>query len=376
MQSFKKKPKQAGQDAFKGKELSNAIRDDKMKKYSEINAFPSWVVNGPVLVLVVLLLTIGLCITRASAESKTFILNDDLFSASFVNANDGWVCGDWGSILHTQDGGDNWKEQTSGTEATLSSIFFLDSLTGWAVGNVGTILHTTDGGRNWVIQKSPVTFFHRDVFFVSPSTGWIVSEMTHILYTEDGGTTWHVQFQDEIYNLTAISFSDRQHGWVVGEYGFTYRTKNGGKSWEQQGGYFRVNDETGDIETGVTLFDVTALDNDTGFAVGSDGVVIRTKDAGHTWTRVASDVPAVLFFGVASDGKESIVVGGKGLYLFSTDLGETWKRIRMSPSMEYRWLYGFDSLGSDRYIAVGEEGAIYLGKIPQTWMRVNYMSVP
>ena len=115
--------------------------------------------------------------------------------------------------------------------------------------------------------------------------------MTHILSTEDGGATWHVQFQDEIYNLSAISFSDGQHGWAVGEYGFTYRTNDGGRSWVQTRRYFRVSDETGDIETGVTLFDVMAIDTDFGIAVGSDGVVTpnhRTGEyPGTGWERIS-----------------------------------------------------------------------------------------
>ena len=348
------------------------MRDEQRRKCSDAEGEPGWMCNCLALTLLVLAVTLGPYVLTALAATKTYILHDELFSVSFANEQEGWVCGDWGSILHTGDGGNTWEPQVSGTESTLSSIFFINPLNGWAVGNEGTILHTKDGGRSWASQESPVPFFHSDVFFVSPSKGWIASEMTHILYTENGGETWRVQFEDTIYNLAAISFSDEKHGWAVGEYGFIYHTNDGGRNWIHQAGYFRVSDETGDINTGVTLFDVIAMDVETGIAVGADGVVTRTTDGGATWEKLEGDIPPALFFGMATDEAGALVIGGKGVSLFSLDMGETWAQIQMNPSMTYRWLYGFDSPGSGRFVAVGEEGAIYLGQLPKQWSRVNY----
>jgi photosystem II stability/assembly factor-like uncharacterized protein len=200
----------------------------------------------------------------------------------------------------------------------------------------------------------------------------VVSEKTHILYTEDSGETWQVQFKDDVYNLMAIAFSDEEHGWTVGEYGFTYHTEDGGKKWEHQAGYFRVNDDTGDIDTGVTLFDVVAFDTMRGLAVGADGVVTKTGDGGHTWSRVASGLTTAPFFGAAYDGADTVVVGGKGAYLYSSDTGQTWKEAVLSPPMAYRWLYGFDAPGTGRFVGVGEEGALYVGELPDALRRVHY----
>ena len=38
----------------------------------------------------------------------------------------------------------------------LTSIHFSDDLNGWAVGEFGTIIHTKDGGENWDLQESRV----------------------------------------------------------------------------------------------------------------------------------------------------------------------------------------------------------------------------
>ena len=45
-----------------------------------------------------------------------------------------------------------WQQQASGVGNSLISVFFLDEMKGWAVGNYGAIIHTTDGGENWSQQ--------------------------------------------------------------------------------------------------------------------------------------------------------------------------------------------------------------------------------
>jgi photosystem II stability/assembly factor-like uncharacterized protein len=64
------------------------------------------------------------------------------------------VVSDKGRILHTDDGGANWKLQNSGTTGRLYEIAFTDTRIGWAVGNDGVILHTEDGGVTWKFQLS------------------------------------------------------------------------------------------------------------------------------------------------------------------------------------------------------------------------------
>ena len=56
---------------------------------------------------------------------------EDIF---FIDANNGWVVGENGIILHTTNGGDSWGIQTSGTEEKLLSVSFADSAVGWIVG--------------------------------------------------------------------------------------------------------------------------------------------------------------------------------------------------------------------------------------------------
>jgi photosystem II stability/assembly factor-like uncharacterized protein len=77
---------------------------------------------------------------------------NNLNSVYFTDANTGYAVGDSGTIIKTNDGGDNWGIQSSGTSADLYSVQFTDSLTGYAVGDSSIILKTIDGGENWIDQ--------------------------------------------------------------------------------------------------------------------------------------------------------------------------------------------------------------------------------
>jgi photosystem II stability/assembly factor-like uncharacterized protein len=62
----------------------------------------------------------------------------------------GWAVGDGGTILVTQDGGESWREQGSGTTVSLHAIEMLpNGKSGWVVGQGATILVTEDGGQHW-----------------------------------------------------------------------------------------------------------------------------------------------------------------------------------------------------------------------------------
>ncbi len=63
-------------------------------------------------------------------------------SALYIGMVNAWVCGAGGSIRKTTNGGGIWMQQASGTSNNLNAIFFEDINNGWIAGDYGTILHT------------------------------------------------------------------------------------------------------------------------------------------------------------------------------------------------------------------------------------------
>lgn len=76
------------------------------------------------------------------------------FHAVHAKGDHIWVAGRPGSIiLHSADRGLNWSMQATGQSLPLNGVFFLDGQRGWAVGEFGTVVGTTDGGQNWAVQR-------------------------------------------------------------------------------------------------------------------------------------------------------------------------------------------------------------------------------
>jgi photosystem II stability/assembly factor-like uncharacterized protein len=162
------------------------------------------------------------------AEEQGVLPNDALlYGLTFADENNGWLSGEWGTILRTEDGGRTWKQQTSGVESTLFGIGFSDASNGIAVGMDSVTLHTEDGGRTWTPVKTP--FQERSYYEVALSgrTAWIAGNQGTLLVSSDGGRTWKdfptpKEIWSEWFRGIALVGDS---GFVVGGAGKIYATK-------------------------------------------------------------------------------------------------------------------------------------------------------
>ncbi|HGJ65253.1 TPA: hypothetical protein ENS27_07665, partial [bacterium] len=74
----------------------------------------------------------------------------------FLNDKLGWAVGDNGIIVHTDNGGNEWKKQDLNTDTYLRTVHFADEKNGWIVGDDGFIAQTSNGGMTWVHQQSNI----------------------------------------------------------------------------------------------------------------------------------------------------------------------------------------------------------------------------
>jgi photosystem II stability/assembly factor-like uncharacterized protein len=110
---------------------------------------------------------IGLYKTSNGADSWEKVYLDVPFAVFFTTPESGWLCSN-SSIMYTSDGGSNWETQYSGT-LDLWDIYFADSLNGWIVGDNGLLLHTNNGGT---VGLDEIFNNHNKIsVFPNPSTG-------------------------------------------------------------------------------------------------------------------------------------------------------------------------------------------------------------
>ena len=117
------------------------------------------------------------------------------WALQFTDLNHGWVVGQKGKILKTDNGGLKWDPVTNTgitSDYTCKSVYFMNATTGWigaqldnssnkiiASTNYAIVLHTKDGGASWTTQTTP-TFNPYSIFFWDTNNGWLTSDDNQI----------------------------------------------------------------------------------------------------------------------------------------------------------------------------------------------------
>ncbi len=188
----------------------------------------------------------------------------------------GWLCGAYGDLLRTTDGGISW------TPADVDSGFrwfwpmlnmrFQSREVGYAMGGtwdlIGLLWKTTDGGSQWHVQQvspEPVYDLH---FLDSLNILGIVGDLDYgvsMIRTTDGGAGWSYRFLGPPGLPTALGFRTPREGWAaLGFPGTFLTTTDAGESWS-----------TVPTPGNVPVYDLVFVDSATGYAVGDSGTILR-----------------------------------------------------------------------------------------------------
>lgn len=119
-------------------------------------------------------------------------LEPNLNAIYFSSPENGWIVGEFGLVLHTQDGGKNWTSQRYGGDLPqLYAVEFFDDRRGWAAGQAGSFIQTRDGGRHW---STVALETKRDLYDISleGERGVIVGDGV-VLVSRDGGASWQTK---------------------------------------------------------------------------------------------------------------------------------------------------------------------------------------
>ncbi len=159
-----------------------------------------------------------IAVSRDAGDSWTILSTDlpNLHHATLPEPGHGWIVGDGGTILVTEDGL-HWSYQPSNVKENLNGVYFRpnDARNGWIVGDHGTVLHTTNGVE-WIPIHVGTTAQLRAVQFADENHGWIVGESGTIVTTSDSGQTWTPQTGSTMVPLEAVGMASPSEGWVVG----------------------------------------------------------------------------------------------------------------------------------------------------------------
>lgn len=259
--------------------------------------------------------------------------------------------GEHGNILISDDQGASFRQAKAvPTRTTLTSVSFSDALNGWAVGQWGVIIHTEDGGETWTLQRSDTSVDRPlySVLFLNKEHGFAVGLWSLMLETKDGGKTW----QDLLLptppeggnadrNLFQLFSGDGNTLYIAAERGTVIKSVDNGATWQ-----YLNTEYAGSFWTGAVLKNGTLV------LAGLRGTVYISQDGGTTWrlskTENKSSITSIIQVGNLVRG-----VGLDGVMIESHDNGESFSMTQRSDRLP---LTGLVDMGTSSPVIISKMG--------------------
>jgi len=337
-------------------------------------------------VLVAALFTLSACIEAADEEvlrelnemgasrGNVFPDREDYYDAFVLDANNAWVSGGRGLILHVTNNGQDFAMLETGVQKAIYEVDFATAEDGVAVGQDGIVLKTGDGGQTWTripIELPLLDWQVAQPHYFAVSRGadaqhiWAVGPVGAIIRSQDGGETWEnlslwcdmsfdnfatsdpaddpestLRLNPCDVTLNGVSFPTNTDGWVAGEFGIILRTQDGGVTWQRQRDVHNLPKYTRPelpeeeairqripplyIED-LFLIDVDFRSAQEGYVTGESGTLLQTTDAGETWTNIPSgSFNTLLSVTAAPDNNRSDFATGV-LGTLASATGDAWQ---------------------------------------------------
>lgn len=168
-----------------------------------------------------------------------------------------------------------------------------------------------------------------------------------ILLSIDGAKSWKQIDSPVATDLATVRFTDASTAWAVGHDGVALRSRDGGASWER-------------MLDGRALLKLLRTTYAERVKRGEPGAeAVQREIARSVGQSATPDVlPTPLFDVWFADVDEGFVVGAFGLVLRTRDGGKSWEPLIEHTDNERRFhLYAMSGVGDQRYIA-GEQGLV------------------
>jgi len=290
-----------------------------------------------------------------------------LNSIHFTSPNTGFAAGSLGTIIKTTNAGKNWFPLSSGTSKDLFEIFSISDNIVFAVGAYGIILKSENGGDSWIEKQNLYPHQLHDIFFINKNTGYAAGLGGTVLKTTDAGEVWLRQLRNNNSSFFCISFFNAYVGIAAG-YQSIFLTTNGGISWtdhssivypatgingvchisnttiyaagnSRRGAFYKTTDggvnwtteslELDNLDKGTVdlVKSMSFVNAHTGFIVTGSGNILKTFDAGNTWSKDSSfkhSGKISVMQDIHANSKCIMIAGAGGTVFKSTDTGSGW----------------------------------------------------
>jgi photosystem II stability/assembly factor-like uncharacterized protein len=155
--------------------------------------------------------------TNGGTNWNIIASNVAAYGLSFVNDTTGYSAGG-NKAFKTINGGNNWSNVFTGLPIDLFlGTHFLNANFGFVVGDYSKVLKTTNGGTSW--YTTTAGDLNHDILMFDEYHGYLVGTPGAIRITTDGGATWTVDYANYPAALFMICSPNPTTAFVCGSQG-------------------------------------------------------------------------------------------------------------------------------------------------------------
>lgn len=234
-------------------------------------------------------------------------------STYFTSDQTGYAVGLFGTIVKFTNGGEKWLYPTSNTNHRLTDVEFVTANIGYIVGAQGIMKKTTDAGATWFNLNTNTNNQFNDFYSIGQNDLYAVTNNGQIYESHDAGATW-TTMQPQMQDLNGVYYGSLNTGYVVGDDRLILRTKDGGANWEE-------------VVPPIPNYDLNKIfftSVNKGFIIGEKGTMLTTTDGGDSWFTLNSGTKANLTDIIFISATKGFVTTVYGDILATDDGGATW----------------------------------------------------
>ncbi|KAK1273592.1 hypothetical protein QJS04_geneDACA019169 [Acorus gramineus] len=264
----------------------------------------------------------------ASAEDEDF--NYRFNSISF-KGKEGWIVGKPAILLYTSDAGDSWQRIPLSSQLPGDMVYIkaTDDKSAEMVTDEGAIYVTSNRGYNWkaAVQETVSATLNRTVSSGISGASYYTGTFNTVNRSPDGNyvavssrgnfyLTWEPGQPYWQPHNRAVARRIQNMGWRA-DGGLWLLVRGGGLYLSKGTGISEEFEEVPVQSRGFGILDVGYRSKDEAWAAGGSGVLLRTTNGGKSWTRdkAADSIAANLYSVKFIDDNRGFVLGNDGVLL-------------------------------------------------------------
>ena len=265
-------------------------------------------------------------------------------AVKFFNSQYG-IAFDSRTVYQSLNGGQTWEE--------VSNNAIHNSINDFAFGaSPNVLMAATLNGVPTISVDSGLTWTQKDLDLIndrnysiaatSDTEFWVGNDLSSITLTTDAGDNWIETSGPDREIMNDIYFLDRNFGFAVGTDGTLLRTTNGGSQWEDI--------SFGETRSFLSVFGLTPND----MWMGANQRIYHSTDMGDTWQEKAALLGFNTIDVLAVDANIILACSPSGMILRSIDAGTSWDTVYQTNSQ----IRSLSKIDNQRYMATGFNGLI------------------